>query len=184
MSKALKTTCPRYTACLLRSSLPENLVLGKRTAPDFAQVRWVDQTQSPENTIESFVGQSSMGLLCPPAAFLHSENEACCSLGFPHTHKKHTHTKNSDHISRAVPKHVVRNFGLLGFWFDPQQGFVLVSSEKQTQPKNENQKNKKKHNQNTKTTEMINKSDDISQAVPKHVVCSFFLGFFCGFSNF
>ena len=65
MSQQLKATCPQHV--LLRSSLPENLVLGKRKAPDFMQVRWVDQTQYPEDTIESFVGQSSMGLLRPPA---------------------------------------------------------------------------------------------------------------------
>ena len=29
------------------------------------QVRWDDQSQYPEVTIESFVGQSSMGLLSP-----------------------------------------------------------------------------------------------------------------------
>ena len=48
-------------------------LFGKRKAPDFMQVRWVDQTQYPEDTIESFVGQSSMGLLCPPAD-LRTEN--------------------------------------------------------------------------------------------------------------
>ena len=34
---------------------------------------WDDQSQYPEITIESFVGQSSMGLLCPPAASEKSE---------------------------------------------------------------------------------------------------------------
>ena len=36
--------------------------------PCCKQVRWDDQSQYPKVTIESFVGQSSMGLLCPPAA--------------------------------------------------------------------------------------------------------------------
>ena len=53
------------------------------------QVRWVDQTQYPEDTIESFVGQSSMGLLCPPAT-LETEN-----LG---TQVVHTHTHTYIHI--------------------------------------------------------------------------------------
>ena len=34
---------------------------------------WDDQSQYPEITIESFVGQSSMGLLCPLAASEKSE---------------------------------------------------------------------------------------------------------------
>ena len=34
-----------------------------------AQVRPGDQPGYPKDTIESFVGHSSMGLLCPPATF-------------------------------------------------------------------------------------------------------------------
>ena len=50
------------------------------------QVRWVDQTQYPEDTIESFVGQSSMGLLCPPAD-LKAEN-LCKQVVHTHTHQQ------------------------------------------------------------------------------------------------
>ena len=40
-------------------------VFGLTWLPCCMQVRWDDQSQHPEVTIESFVGQSSMGLLCP-----------------------------------------------------------------------------------------------------------------------
>ena len=41
----------------------------KRTSKTLMQVRPGDQPGYPEDTIESFVGHSSMGLLCPPAKF-------------------------------------------------------------------------------------------------------------------
>ena len=39
----------------------------KRTSKTLMQVRPGDQPGYPKDTIESFVGRSSMGLLCPPA---------------------------------------------------------------------------------------------------------------------
>ena len=39
------------------------------------RVRPGDQPGYPKDTIESFVGHSSMGLLCPPAV----ENKSCCA---------------------------------------------------------------------------------------------------------
>ena len=97
-------TCQTAHHCtstsLLRSSLPENLVLGKGNAPDFMQVCWVDQTQYPEDTIESFVQQSSMGRLCPPAKRVLNEMGCTSKLtsqipwwtGLPHRHT-HSHLK-------------------------------------------------------------------------------------------
>ena len=41
-------------------------VLGLASCHGGKQVRLVDQTRNPKVTIESFVGHSSMGLLCPP----------------------------------------------------------------------------------------------------------------------
>ena len=45
------------------------------------QVRPGDQPGYPKDTIESFVGHSSMGLLCPPA-----EKTGFTSIGMVHTH--------------------------------------------------------------------------------------------------
>ena len=53
----------------------------------YKQVRWDDQSQYPEVTIESFVGQSSMGLLCPPADFTaETSKPASLETGVAHTH--------------------------------------------------------------------------------------------------
>ena len=52
-------------------------VFGLAWLPLQMQVRWDDQSQYPEVTIESFVGQSSMGLFCPPCSSdLHERNES------------------------------------------------------------------------------------------------------------
>ena len=57
---------------VVRSCLPSSLALYWKLAPKLVQkfkqqVCEVDQAAYPEVTIESFVGRSSMGLLCPPA---------------------------------------------------------------------------------------------------------------------
>ena len=71
------------------------------------QVRWVDQTQYPEDTIESFVGQSSMGLLCPPAT-LETENLGT-QVVHTHTHQKYIYIYCLDperqiHVLNLNPK--------------------------------------------------------------------------------
>ena len=61
------------------------------------QVRQGDQPWYPEDTIESFVGHSSMGFLCPPAEKFNIENSKTGSYMLfgtecdSHTHT-HTHT--------------------------------------------------------------------------------------------
>ena len=57
---------------VVRSCLPSSLALywkleSKLVQKFKQQVRVADQAAYPEVTIESFVGHSSMGLLCPPA---------------------------------------------------------------------------------------------------------------------
>ena len=57
---------------VVRSCLPSSLALywkleSKLVQRFKQQVRAADQAAYPEVTIESFVGHSSMGLLCPPA---------------------------------------------------------------------------------------------------------------------
>ena len=57
---------------VVRSCLPSSLALywkleSKLVQKFKQQVRAADQAAYPEVTIESFVGHSSMGLLCPPA---------------------------------------------------------------------------------------------------------------------
>ena len=60
-------------------------------------VRWDDQSQYPEVTITSFVGQSSMGLLCPPSVASKTAQNTCpaktlsLETGCTNTHT-HTHT--------------------------------------------------------------------------------------------
>ena len=59
------------------------------------QVCWDEQSQYPEVTIESLVGQSSMGLLCPPAAASTTALSTCLAKtlslesGCTHTHTPH-----------------------------------------------------------------------------------------------
>ena len=53
------------------------------------QVRLDDQSQYPEVTIESFVGQRSMGLLCPPAVSVFSSKLLMSfGTGFAHAHPR------------------------------------------------------------------------------------------------
>ena len=55
------------------------------------QVRQGDQPWYPEDTIESFVGHSSMGFLCPPAEKFNIETpkqEVTCSLEQSVTHTR------------------------------------------------------------------------------------------------
>ena len=81
------------------------------------EVRWDDQSQYPEVTIESFAGQSSMSPLCPPSfstkLAVRSKVRDChlypntfslesrCTYTHTHTHT-HTHIL-ADRSSRGMP---------------------------------------------------------------------------------
>ena len=74
-------------------------VFGLAWLPCCMQVRWDNQSQYPEVTIqvtiESFVGQSSIGLLCPSAAASTTAQNTCLAKtlslesGCTHTHTNH-----------------------------------------------------------------------------------------------
>ena len=84
------------------------------------QVRWDNQSQYPEVTIqvtiESFVGQSSIGLLCPSAAASTTAQNTCLAKtlslesGCTHTknnknRQRHTHTKEHTHTHTCERTH-------------------------------------------------------------------------------
>ena len=87
-------------------------VFGLAWLPCCMQVRWDNQSQYPEVTIqvtiESFVGQSSIGLLCPSAAASTTAQNTCLAKtlslesGCTHTknnknRQRHTHTQRNTH---------------------------------------------------------------------------------------
>ena len=81
---------------VVRSCLPSSLALywkleSKLVQKFKQQVRAADQAAYPEVTIESFVGHSSMGLLCPPA---HGKRKQFKRIPVT-TRGTHTHTHAS-----------------------------------------------------------------------------------------
>ena len=79
---------------LLYSSLPENACkpgFGKGKGTDAVQACWVDQTPYPQDTIKSFVGQSSTGLFCPPVIHLQLQLQTRKNLLLPEMIHTHTH---------------------------------------------------------------------------------------------
>ena len=90
---------------VVRSCLPSSLALywkleSKLVQKFKQQVRAADQAAYPEVTIESFVGHSSMGLLCPPA---HGKTKQLNSIQKnPCDYKGHTHTPQSPKFFKAL----------------------------------------------------------------------------------
>ena len=81
--------------------------------PYCTPVRWDDQSQYPEVTVESFVGQSSMGLLCPPAVASKTAQNSCpaktfsleseCTHTNTHANKHRQTGKQTDTVQHHTP---------------------------------------------------------------------------------